>query len=447
MQQSLFFQSPALRAALFLGLAMGAGFAAPGCGDDAETTTSTTATTSVSSTGTGVIPCGEGGIVIDDVCVPKCVREECEAAFPNNTCVNNACALKCDSQTDCPYDGTLDCVAAVEDDTMAPIQVCAQNFKVPGYGRKCPFGDECDPPNPPLKPILACPDGTDCSPEVQCGGQPASCEKDEAACRGKAANCNIGKCPDMSPCVVQSCPANECAPLSCLTSGEGDAEAYCTRNHCKADADCPGGYFCGITRDPHLICGSDPEKPVNGEEPCIDPADYALNGATFQEGPISLLRNTCLKRSQCATCASDIDCSQIPGQRCVAVSGPEDTRCGRLCNTDDDCDLDYQCTTGACVPRFGACSGQGNFCEPCQSDLDCGDATSTVSCRSATGDQKACFDGSFPDTCMVDGDCPQSPSGDNGECLDAGEGLGPGDQLYQRCYFPYIPTTNKFTCW
>jgi hypothetical protein len=444
MQQSFIFRSPALRAALVLGLSMGAGLAAPGCGDDTATTTTTTTTTSASSGG-GSTACGEGGIIIDGDCVPKCVPAECESEFPGNTCVNNACALKCDAQTDCALDGTQDCVAAVEDDTLAPIQVCAANFKVPGYGRKCPFGDECNPPDPAFKPILACPDGTNCSPDVQCGGQPASCVKDEAACRNKGESCNIGKCPDASACVVQSCPPNECAALSCLTTGEGDAEAYCSRHHCKADTDCPGGYFCGITRDPHLLCGSSPEKPVDGETPCIAEADFTVDGATFQEGPISILRNTCLKRSQCATCTTDLDCTQAPGQKCVQVGGAG--RCGRLCAADPDCDLDYQCDAGACVPRFGACSGDGNFCEPCQNDLDCGDANSTVSCRSATGDQKACFDNAFPDMCTTDSDCPDSPSGKNGECLDEPEGLAPGDPLYHRCYLPYVAASNKFTCW
>jgi hypothetical protein len=59
----------------------------------------------------------------------------------------------------------------------------------------------------------------------------------------------------------------------------------------------------------------------------------------------------------------------------------------------------------------------------------------------------ACFDFSFPDECTVDGDCPEAPSGRNGECLDEAEGLAPADDVYQHCYFPFFTTSSSFQCW
>ena len=43
-------------------------------------------------------------------------------------------------------------------------------------------------------------------------------------------------------------------PDNIAAAGQGDADAYCSSIDCKTDMDCPGGYFCGVTRDPHPIC-------------------------------------------------------------------------------------------------------------------------------------------------------------------------------------------------
>ncbi len=100
------------------------------------------------------------------------------------------------------------------------------------------------------------------------------------------------------------------------------------------------------------------------------------------------------------------------------------------------------------LPRFGACVGTGKFCEPCLDDTDCGGPDSKMACISAgIADEKGCFDLSFPDTCTTDNDCPKSPSGKSGECLDEGDGLAPGDDVYHRCYFPFNAGSSKFSCW
>jgi hypothetical protein len=68
-------------------------------------------------------------------------------------------------------------------------------------------------------------------------------------------------------------------------------------------------------------------------------------------------------------------------------------------------------------------------------------------CASLSGLTKACFDFSFAISCMTDANCPQSPSGQSGTCLDQDNGLSPGDALYHKCYFPYSANENKFMCW
>ena len=385
--------------------------------------------------------CGDGekcvGGVLNEatgVCEGKCQPDKC---LDGNSCIGNRCVLTCDSHADC-FAGTQDCAAAVEDDTGAQIMACSANGKEPGFGSACPFGVECGG-------FGACPDGSACS-AIQCGGAPDACVRDEAAC-GSDENCTIGKCPDGNGCSVAKCAAAECVvPLSCVGKGEGDADAYCSAHGCATDAECPGGFQCGITRDPREICGTDKgNSGVCGttNETCVAPAELAAAG--LMEGSVCILQNTCIKRTQCASCETDLDCSLVEGQRCVAVG--DENRCARTCNYDSDCDPDYACDTGACKPRFGACKGQGNFCEPCQNDTDCGGPDTSKACVELSGGQRACFDYSFPDTCNSDADCPMSPGMKRGSCLDEGEGVTPQDSIYHRCYVPLNPVDNKSGCW
>jgi len=324
--------------------------------------------------------CGEAcdGVLVDGRCEPKCVSSNCVAG---NTCVDNRCALVCDSHLDCEI-GTQSCVPAKEDDTGRAIFVCAESGK-PAIGKSCPKGDECS------------------------------------------------------------------AELSCLTRGSGDAEAYCTRFDCRDDKDCPGGFQCGTMRDPHAICGSSPQKGDNNicgktDEPCIDPSSFSLGGASYFEGSICLLRRLCFKRSQCSACESDLDCSLVSGQRCVQIG--KDKRCARACAVDGDCDDDYRCVEGSCVPRFGACTGTGLFCEPCSDDEDCGSKGSSMGCyEMGLSGERACVDYSFSTACTKDTDCPKAPSGRFGKCLDELVGVQPGDSLYHRCFLPF--ESGEPSCW
>jgi hypothetical protein len=388
-----------------------------------------------------------GGVWLNNVCEGKCTPDKCIA---ENTCVGNRCVLKCDAHTDCYPDGSQNCSPATEDDTNAAITTCQANEVPKGMGIKCPFKAECDG-------LGICPNGKGCE-RYHCGFQPDLCVRDAAAC-GDNQDCTIGKCPDGTGCAINPCLAAECKALACQTTGEGDADAYCTRQDCASDADCAGGFYCGITRDPHEICNSDPQKGDNNlcgmtSEACINKSALG-QGNTLFEGSMCILRKTCLKRGQCAPCATDLDCSQLPLQTCKQIGG--EGRCARACSLDKDCDPDYACLEGSCIPRFGACKGSGNFCEPCQSDEDCASNGTRKACIEASGGQRACFNYEQFATpcdpakgcveCTTDLDCPASPSGRHGECFDEGEGYTPSDAVYHRCYLPYDAPDNKFECW
>jgi hypothetical protein len=248
-----------------------------------------------------------------------------------------------------------------------------------------------------------------------------------------------------TPCPFGTeCPAS--AP-ACVSKGEGDATAYCSIHDCDADSDCPGGFYCGITRDPHELCGSNPPKGDNNQcgqttEPCIDPA---TDPTSIFEGSICLLRRTCLYRGPCVPCVSDADCSGQTAQKCVLISGQ--SHCARACADDGDCLDDQSCSLGACLPKFGACTGTGQFCEPCIDDEDCGDASGSMGCAELSGGQRACFDFSFSTSCADDLDCPTSPSGKHGACLDESLGVDSSSSLYHRCYLPFDAVSNQFSCW
>jgi hypothetical protein len=358
------------------------------------------------------------------VCEGKCTPDKCVA---DNTCVGNRCLLKCSSHLDCYRDGTQNCAPAVEDDTSAPINACQPNGKTFAVGFGCPFGVEC-------KAFGVCPSGQSCS-LAQCGGMPDSCVKNTEVC-GDDPSCTAGKCAaDGTACSVNPCAAAECSSLICITKGEGDADAYCSKPSCATDDDCAGGYYCGLVRDPHELCGSDPPKGNNtlcGEtdEPCID-ASALGQGNSLEEGSRCILRKTCIKRGQCAPCANDLDCSLAASHTCVDVGGQK--RCARACAVDKDCDPDYACSNGACTPRSGACVGMGGFCEPCLNDSDCGGKETSRICFEFSGGQKACID-TKAGQCTTDAECPKSPgNGLNGLC-SSGACLPP---LYQ----------DELACW
>jgi hypothetical protein len=248
-----------------------------------------------------------------------------------------------------------------------------------------------------------------------------------------------------------ACPlGSECADaLVCVGSGGGDGEAYCSTEDCHADADCLPGFTCGVVRDPRAICGTDKG---NGGRcgtttlPCVEASALGAGGPLV-EGPDCILHRTCVRRDDCAACAEDLDCSLVDGQRCVDVGGEK--RCLAACAGDGDCASDRTCAAGVCQPRFGKCTGQGGFCEPCRDDLDCAvaGASATSACVEVYPGERACLDMRLPDACTTSDDCPTAPGGAHGFCLDETQGLDPSQPNYHHCYLPYVAEQSAFHCW
>jgi hypothetical protein len=125
--------------------------------------------------------------------------------------------------------------------------------------------------------------------------------------------------------------------------------------------------------------------------------------------------------------------------------------CTDDCNSNADCAVGFACTGGECVPRFGSCSapaGTGTFCETCVTDADC--ATGLLCSRPPSGVERVC---ALPlgkgAACPNDDDteCPLSPSGQHGKCMDASVQSSPGDGIYETCWYPYTAATGLFACW
>lgn len=367
--------------------------------------------------------CTDGVIRPDGKCEGKCDPSLC---VKDNICVNNRCVLECTSHEDCLPDGSQDCLPASEDDTSRQTMTCQPNGKAFGVGLKCPFGNEC-------QGFLSCPqNGVRCDLQ-QCDGKPETCTIDQDYCAGRA-GCTVGKCPNGAACTVLQCKKEECtAPLSCLTKGEGDADAFCTKQDCNADSDCPGGYWCGVTRDPRTVCNSMVPQDVHdaicgsSADACVNAADLGKTDSTFL-GQYCILRKTCLKRAECAPCESDLDCSQEPGMHCVAVPGEAmKKRCTRECKADKDCGAAYDCTPidpnaldkgSTCVPRQGACTGTGKTCEPCVNDTDCGPLDGASYCASFSDGSRGCVNRAdvVGAACTKDDDCPVVASGKHAYC-------------------------------
>jgi hypothetical protein len=410
-----------------------------------------------------------GGVEVGGVCQPKCDPAKC---IDGNVCVNNQCELVCVSQKDCNWPAQ-ECRPTSDTDAVAgdvlqswlagASGVCTDvgRWPLPGvgtFGVPCPNGFECN--------AFGCPNGLECDPNACHDGvapRPELCVRDEVGC-GSNETCNMGWCSNTNaPCILTTCAANECTPFACRTTGEGDMNAYCTHHDCTDDSDCPAGFACGETRDPHDICGatcsggycSDDDRVCTGDsdcqkgnntfcgetdEACIDPANFSANGATYFEGATCLLRKTCVKRTSCMPCQHNRDCSLDADQVCIPLGG--ETVCARFCLQDTDCfvdelcgpsydtcesDKNLPCPSAGCPPRpcvNGVCAVglDGLPGAACARDADCplqACAPRKV-CVPRTGTCRA-PDGGFCQHCVDDADCGGAGSTQACRDLSAGE--------------------------
>jgi hypothetical protein len=194
--------------------------------------------------------------------------------------------------------------------------------------------------------------------------------------------------------------------FSCYGNNPTDANAFCTIIGC-VDTDCPGGWWCAtVNAAPNVTTNKQsfgPTRPVCMPRaycaPCrLDHDCPAASDGTEQHcvkdtGGDGYCTPTCGGDANCpidatctnwqslctpaqgASCRSDDDCSPLAGipQHC------DNGKCSPECGSDADCasvgDAGSAPATCAwrrtCTPRAGVCLGNGGFCSPCRSDLDC----------------------------------------------------------------------------
>jgi hypothetical protein len=186
-------------------------------------------------------------------------------------------------------------------------------------------------------------------------------------------------------------PAEDGSQEHCVgaTDATGATGAFCAPQ-CATSDDCPLDATCVI------------QWGVCADRRCASDGDCQTSGTA----------ETCVAGVCAVTCATDADCPPSNGlpQRCAA--GPAGGSCApQSCLSDDDCpptlDTFQHCNAGACTPecasdadcnpgvsdqtcvplsvcapRAGTCAGDGHFCSPCRSDLDCTEGYCLVSAYS-----------------------------------------------------------------
>jgi hypothetical protein len=371
--------------------------------------------------------------------------EECNLA-EGYDCVDNQCRLLCTNHNDCAGVGycgdglsaNVPTKACIQAQFKAPYSPCQSSPECDiGGGYACVSG-ECR--------LVGCQTHEDCATIGFCGtglddqGQYVrACEKGTTYPDGQFGT----KC-------VQGTECDTAAGFTCIGAGPGDVDAYCTQTGCQADTDCATGFFCSTVRTSRPPCQAACGLTASSTN-CVPSADIGP-GKEYSCGPISLLRNLCLKREYCNECETDADCLGEPNQFCVKDSAGA-KRCTRICDPttpgacpwgnasecniwDAGLEMPGICNKGecyTCAHRFGACEGTGKSCEPCIDDADC----PTGLCLSSDFTQERfCVD--LTPSC----DCTGLPTTQNTYCTGGGCPTTPGN-LPMRCFGgPSIPATS-----
>ncbi len=265
--------------------------------------------------------------------------------------------------------------------TCDPTQCLQKNQCVKGYAN---YDDavKADPTVATTECRLVCTAPTDCPFNYHCvgggtteAGTVSYCVKDRtpaflgkdftAASSGEAA----AGAPWGVPCdPTKGLDSNtDCSTTEsfwCYGTSPTDANAFCTQFQCGDDGDCPGGWWCNTVNDQPSVTGGRRE-------------DWGKAGTIAVCMPRAY--NT-KPGSYCAPCKSDVDCPKNEGaaQHCTAADGAsaKETVCAAECTDDKNCPFDQACmdaglSSKVCLPRAATCKGDGSFCSPCHSDVDC----------------------------------------------------------------------------
>ncbi len=383
------------------------------------------------------------------------------------TCINAVCAPTCKNHSDC----TAYKAYCKKDETNGLNGCVKGEAQPPGQGGPCSSSFECDQPGgyqcaEKECRLTRCRTHTDCAAIGLCKNTTLETGEKTTACFPDTVH------PDgqYGTRCIDGSSAGECDEANgfvCIGAGPGDVDAYCTGTACQAGG-CPTGYFCSTVRT-----GRDPcEATCTGVDPaptdpnCVKPADIGA-GKEYSCGPISLLRNLCLKNEYCNECKTDEDCRGLPDQICAKDSKGK-KRCTTLCDpsvsgacpwgTASLCSItDTDLNVPTCSHRFGACEATGKSCEPCIDDADC----PTGLCASSDFTQERyCADLSITCDCTglptvqnqycLGGGCPQTPGGLNMRCF-GGSAVPATSLLLNKCFGASI--TQQFggspqtACW
>jgi hypothetical protein len=175
----------------------------------------------------------------------------------------------------------------------------------------------------------------------------------------------------------------DCAAPDFLCFGViGDPSAYCTRQGCVSDADCPGNYFCS-TID-------------------VD----ADGGAT----------SVCRKRSFCAPATALVDCDDH--EAVYAQDDDGNGFCAKTCTGNDPngCGVGNGCFPSEsggfiCLPRSKSCKPTQTFCSRCWSNADC--PAGGFCYEASMSHERFCTQ-----PCRSASECPKLPGGGAAKCYD-----------------------------
>lgn len=291
----------------------------------------------------------------------------------------------CASDDCCPVDFRFDPIA--KDCVCAKTECCPANHVYePALAACVCMGDSCCPPGFQKGMDNRCV----CISNASCAAN-QFCDPVSGGCRclnnsGCPANnfCNaLGFCQSFASCTSNlDCPAAtfcditsaKCIPLGpctldehCAMSEVCSALTLTCRAGCRSDGDCSPKNSC-----------------VNGlcsffcRDNTFCPANQFCNTLTGTCAPQP-------NRVDCSTCASQLECGNSSVARCLSfvTEGQQNTFCGQICLTDDDCPGGFDC--GGVI--FSCRSG--GFCE-----ADNGEAMTCTAYQveNETGDQFFCAD-------------------------------------------------------
>ncbi len=415
----------------------------------------------------GGVPVEGGG------CAKKCDPAQC--LVPGSVCLFNACSSPCANHDECPLGKNCAKVQADDGVTVGTYCITPEFAKDGGTGQyeACTKNEDCD-----LARGFACVDGecriagcrvhSDCSAVGTC--QPGGKLPDGNTITSciKGTTYEKGQYGTACPGGTEAKECDEANGFVCIGAAVGDVDAYCTGTACTADTECPTGYFCSSVRTSRPPCQDACGFTGNPSATnCVPAADIGA-GKAYSCGPLTLLRNLCLKRQYCNECESDADCMALPEQICAKdVKGNK--HCTALCDPNisnacpwgnaSDCQVwDKDLGVPTCAHRFGACKGTGKSCEPCVDDADCptglclsSDFTNERYCVDL-GPSCDCSGLSLQSNAICQGGgCPQTPGGLTMNCYGGPSVQAGGSPLYQKCVGANVQTgfgsSPQTGCW